>query len=51
MEFKGDEGMLSEREKEVLKIYRSYHQANKHKMEPIPVCELPQVLKENLLSL
>ena len=51
MEFKGEEGMLTEREKEVLKIYRSYHQANKHKMEPIPVCELPQVLKENLLTL
>lgn len=32
---------LSEREKEVMKIYRSFHQQNKHKMEPIPVCKIP----------
>ena len=51
MDFEGDENELSDRQKEVLKIYRSYHQANKHKMEPIPVCELPLVLKENLLTL
>ena len=51
MDFKGNENSLSNRQKEVLKIYRSYHKANKHKMEPIPVCELPKELKENLLSL
>jgi len=32
---------LSEREKEVTGIYRSFHQQNKHKMEPIPVCKIP----------
>jgi NAD+ synthase len=51
MDFEGNENELSNRQKEVLKIYRSYHKANKHKMEPIPVCELPKELKENLLSL
>ena len=51
MDFEGNENELSNRQKEVLKIYRSYHKANKHKMEPIPVCELPKELKENLLRL
>ncbi len=33
--------MLNEREKEVLAIYLSFHNSNKHKMEPIPVCGIP----------
>jgi NAD+ synthase len=32
---------LNEREREVLKIYRSFNRANKHKMLPIPVCTIP----------
>ncbi len=44
MEFKGNEEHLSTREKEVLKIYRGFHSANKHKMLPIPVCEIPKNL-------
>jgi NAD+ synthase len=36
---------LNEREREVLKIYRSYNRANKHKMLPIPVCLIPEDLK------
>tara|TARA_R110000751_G_scaffold280007_1_gene382455 strand:- start:297 stop:1196 length:900 start_codon:yes stop_codon:yes gene_type:complete len=36
--------MLNEREKEVLSIYLAFHNNNKHKMEPIPVCELPSNL-------
>lgn len=31
----------SQREKEVWRIYRSRHLANKHKMIPIPVCTIP----------
>jgi len=31
----------SDREKEVLKIYRSFNKKNKHKMEPIPICIIP----------
>lgn len=45
MEFTGDEADLSAREIEVLAIYRRLHRLNKHKMEPIPVCLLPKVLK------
>jgi NAD+ synthase len=33
--------MLNEREKEVLAIYLSFHNSNKHKMNPIPVCGIP----------
>ena len=36
---------LSERQKEVLTIYRGYHQANKHKMLPVPVCRIPLEMK------
>lgn len=47
MEFDGDEDGLSERQKEVLAIYRRFHQMNKHKMVPIPVCIIPQELRRN----
>ena len=33
---------LSKREKEVLDIFNSFHKANKHKMDPIPVCKIPK---------
>ena len=36
---------LTAREIEVLKIYRDSHRANKHKMEPIPVCKIPGELR------
>jgi NAD+ synthase len=45
MDFRGDTELLSVREKEVLRIYQGFHQANKHKMEPIPVCIIPSALK------
>lgn len=45
MEFDGDEKTLNDREKDVLAIYRRLHKANKHKMIPIPVCEIPGELK------
>ncbi len=45
MTFDGDEDTLSERERTVLSIYRRYNRANRHKMEPIPVCEIPSELK------
>jgi NAD+ synthase len=37
---------LDSRQKEVLHIYNSRHRANKHKMEPIPVCLIPKDLKK-----
>jgi len=33
------------REKRVMEIYTQRNRANKHKMDPIPVCEIPQELK------
>lgn len=36
---------LAERQREVLKIYRRLHQANKHKMEPVPSCKIPDTFK------
>ncbi|NND77150.1 MAG: NAD(+) synthase [Flavobacteriales bacterium] len=41
MAFDGDEEDLSDRQKEVLKIYRRFNRMNQHKMVPIPVCEIP----------
>jgi NAD+ synthase len=41
-----NEGDLSARQKEVLAIYRKFHRANKHKMEPIPVCHIPDHIRE-----
>jgi len=45
MEFSGDPKDLNKRQKEVLEIYQKFHNANKHKMIPIPVCEIPVTLK------
>lgn len=36
---------LSDREKQVLKIYTKLNKANQHKMKPIPVCKIPKELK------
>ncbi len=45
MTFTGDESTLSDRQKYVLQVYRRFNAANKHKMLPIPVCEIPENLK------
>lgn len=37
---------FEDREKEIFKIYKSRHKANLHKMNPIPVCEIPVNLKK-----
>jgi len=36
---------LTNRQREVLRIYRSFNRANNHKMIPIPVCVIPEDLK------
>jgi NAD+ synthase len=36
---------LNDRQKKVLDIYRSRHNANKHKMIPIPTCVIPETIK------
>ncbi|NKB62116.1 MAG: NAD(+) synthase [Gammaproteobacteria bacterium] len=40
-----DETGLTPRQSEVLEIYRRLNRANKHKMEPIPVCEIDEAVK------
>ncbi len=45
MEFKGDPSQLSKRQQEVLAIYSRFHNANAHKMNPIPVCLIPDKYK------
>jgi len=44
MAFCGDESTLGARQREVLKIYRDYRNANRHKMVPPPVCKIPEEL-------
>ncbi|WP_411030251.1 NAD(+) synthase [Spongiimicrobium sp. 3-5] len=39
---------FSGREKEVFRIFKKFNSSNKHKMVPIPVCEIPEVLKSPL---
>ena len=33
---------LSQREIEVMSIYKSFNSSNRHKMDPIPVCAIPK---------
>ena len=33
------------REKEIFQIYKRFNTVNRHKMLPIPVCEIPENLK------
>lgn len=40
-----NEGNFSGREQEVFKIYQRYNRANRHKMNPIPICEIPPEYK------
>jgi len=37
---------LNDRQKLVMEIYKKRHAANRHKMEPIPVCIIPKELKQ-----
>ena len=43
MDFEGEAAELSERQRNVLEIFRKLNRQNKHKMIPIPVCEIPKV--------
>ncbi len=36
---------LTDRQKKVLEIYKRLNKANRHKIDPIPVCKIPQGLK------
>lgn len=45
MSIDGDEAALDDRQRQVLAIYRRLNAANQHKMEPIPVCIIPDALR------
>ena len=45
MSVDGDASALDNRQREVLAIYRRLNAGNKHKMEPIPVCMIPDALR------
>jgi len=42
---KGNEADLNDQEKNALATYQRFHNANKHKMLPIPVCDIPANLR------
>ena len=46
MGFSGDESILNQREKEVIEIYRRLNRQNQHKMNPIPVCYIPNNIQQ-----
>lgn len=46
MNFNGDESSLNARQLEVLALYRKLNRINQHKMQPIPVCEIPESFLE-----
>ncbi len=41
----GNEAEITVQQKHALATYRRFHDANKHKMLPIPVCEIPVALR------
>ena len=45
MNFDGAGTALNDRQREALAIYRRLNAANQHKMEPIPVCTIPDELR------
>ena len=40
-----DRNQLSGEQKNILAVYEKFHMSNKHKMEPIPVCQIPDNLR------
>lgn len=42
-----DQSALNDRQKKVMEIYQQRHRANRHKMDPIPVCLIPPALKKS----
>ena len=41
----GETKMLTKRKKEVLDIFKQLNAANQHKMQPVPVCAVPDILR------
>ena len=45
MAFSGETNSLTKREKQVLQIYTKLNRTNQHKMNAIPICKIPEMLK------
>ena len=45
MNFNENEKLITERDKEVLNIFRKLNLQNQHKMNEIPICKIPKLLK------
>ena len=45
IEFNGNEDDLNTRQQEVLAIYKRMNKANQHKMNAIPICDIPEDLR------
>jgi NAD+ synthase len=41
---------FTDRQAEVMAIYRRFHKANRHKMDPIPVCKIPDAIRGDSIS-
>ncbi|MFM8242777.1 MAG: NAD(+) synthase, partial [Crocinitomicaceae bacterium] len=48
MDYEGETTSLSDRQVEVLGIYKRLNAVNQHKMKPIPVCNIPVSMKGEL---
>ena len=48
---KCDEASVDARQREVLAIFRKFNRINRHKMVPIPVCTIPNPIKEEPMKL
>ena len=42
LRMKKDTSVLNGRQKEVMDLYQKLNRANQHKMQPIPVCKIPE---------
>ena len=40
-----DQSNFTKRQTQVMAIYNKHNKANRHKMEPIPVCDIPEIYK------
>jgi len=46
MSFDADESTLNDRQRKVLDLYHRLNAANRHKMEPVAVCIIPDALRQ-----
>jgi len=45
MHFNGNR-KIDDKEQRILDIYKKFNTQNKHKMSPIPICKIPEILRD-----